>query len=80
MWTWEHKYSQSLKPVRPRKTAIREMWTDLGEGLVGKLLRGYRSCLGHLLLGKFLRCLAALSVQRCQSKKRWHTTIDAVKK
>ena len=36
---------------RPRKTVIREIWTDLGEGLVRMLLSGRLPCLGHLLLG-----------------------------
>ena len=69
-----------VKKMRPRETAIREMWTDLDEGLVGKLLRAYLPCLGHFLLGKFLRRLATLGDQKGLSEKRLHAMIDAAKK
>ena len=49
------------------------MWTHIekfNEVRVGVLLLGMIRQVGEFLLGKFLRCLAILIVQRCFSDQR----------
>ena len=93
MWGDRFEYRPGdINAHRRSKTRILQNWdmrdVDGGwthvvkskEVRVGKLLCGMIRWVGKFVLGKLLRCLATLIVQRYFSEQRWHEMIGAAMK